>query len=178
MLRTNFFRARGPMVRADPISAPRSTFVVAAPNRTGLSIFKIFHGIGVSAPRGGCRPVQFSCFRPESTPEDSPEPHSGALPGKCAHAGKVPKYQNFQSWGIPKEDSSSNYRRAVDREAFSKSRIRRLQAPAVPPLQHREHWVRETWEFVVFPDFADLGGGIRRENRRKIFPRKFHDGAC
>ena len=30
------------MVRADPISAPRSTFVVAAPNRISLSIFKIF----------------------------------------------------------------------------------------------------------------------------------------
>ena len=77
---------------------------------------------------------EFPVIRPESTPEDSPEPHSGALPGKCAHAGKVPKYQNFQSWGIPKEDSSSNYRRAEDREAFSKSRIRRLPAPAVPPL--------------------------------------------
>ena len=30
------------MVRADPLSAPRSTFVVAAPNRTVLCIFKIF----------------------------------------------------------------------------------------------------------------------------------------
>ena len=38
---------------------------------------------------------EFPVIRPESTPEDSPEPHSGALPGKCAHAGKVPKYQNF-----------------------------------------------------------------------------------
>ena len=55
---------------------------------------------------------------PESTAEDSLEPHSGALPGKCAHAGKVPKYQNFQSWGIPEEDSSSNYRREEDREDF------------------------------------------------------------
>ena len=61
---------------------------------------------------------EFPVIRPESTPEDSPEPHSGALPGKCAHAGKVPKYQNFQSWGIPKEDSSSNYRREEDREDF------------------------------------------------------------
>ena len=61
---------------------------------------------------------EFPVFRPESTPEDSPEPHSGALPGKCAHAGKVPKYQNFQSWGIPKEFSSSNYRREEDREDF------------------------------------------------------------
>ena len=102
-----------------------------------------------------------SVARPAEQPPVQCKPHG--------HAGKVPKYQNVQSWGIPKEDSSSNYRRAEDREAFSNSRIRRLPAPAVPPLPHREHWVRETWEFVVFPDFADLGGGIRRENRRKTF---------
>ena len=110
-----------------------------------------------------------SVARPAEQPPVQCEP-----PG---HGGKVPKYQNVQSWGIPKEDSSSNYRRVEDREDFSKSRIRRLPAPAVPPLQHREHWVRETWEFVVFPDFADLGGGIRRGNRRKKFPRKFPNGA-
>ena len=31
----------------------------------------------------------------KSVPEDSLGPRSGALPGKCAHAGKVPKYKNF-----------------------------------------------------------------------------------
>ena len=77
---------------------------------------------------------EFPVIRPESTPEDSPEPHSGALPGKCAHAGKVPKYQNFQSWGIPKEDSSSNYTSEQDRNP----EISRLVALSVPPLQRRE----------------------------------------
>ena len=42
-------------------------------------------------------------------------------PVRCkphGHAGKVPKYQNVQSWGIPKEFSSSNYRSEEDREDF------------------------------------------------------------
>ena len=40
------------MVRADPIPAPRSTFVVAAPDRTLLSVFKIFNGSRVFSIRG------------------------------------------------------------------------------------------------------------------------------
>ena len=71
---------------------------------------------------------------PESTAEDSLEPHSGALPGKCAHAGKVPKYENFQSWGIPEEFSSSNYRREEDREDFWKSRIPTTSCSGSSPI--------------------------------------------
>ena len=187
------------MVHVDPISAPGSTFGDAARNRTGLCSFEIFHEICLFClqrkakccllPRIFFQKIDFLQFFPpmfgkflKKSPEngngDSSDPvFRSFFDRDPPHGDLGPGWEMERSWGIPKEFSSSNYKTEQDRADFSKSRIRRLVPLADPPLQHREQGVQETWVIVVFPDFADLGGGIRTENRRKKLPRKFHDGA-
>ena len=62
---------------------------------------------------------EFPVIRPESTPEDSPT----AAPLRI-----------WWSWGIPKEFSSSNYRREEDREDFWKSRIPTTSCSGSSPI--------------------------------------------
>ena len=172
------------MVRADHLPAPRSSFVVAAPNRTLLSIFEIFHGIGVSAPRGGCRPVQFSSAQFSSVvfvqnPPQKTAPSRTQEPSRASvrMLEKCLSTKIFNPGGFRRKTPAVIIGGRKTEKISENPEFRRLPALAVPPLQHREHWVRQTWVIVVFPDFADLGGGIRRENRRKSFMGTWPNGA-
>ena len=105
------------MVDVDPISAPRSTFTDAAPNRTGLCIFEIFHEICLFCLRRKAK----CCLLPRIFPENRFFQFSPTMFGKFLK--KSPENGNGDS-------SDPDFRSFFDRDPPQKTAPSRTQEPS------------------------------------------------